>query len=134
MPAVPGDDLGGGADAVEDGHPQVDQRHVGLQPFDELDGLPAVGGLADDVDGGLGGQQRDDAGAHHVWSSATMIADLSSVMSLLTVGGIVARIAGAVADGAGDGQLAAEFGQALAHAVEAEAVRVRDARSRVRRR
>ncbi len=64
-PGGPGDDLRGGTRPVEDGHPQIHQHHVGLQPFDETDCRPAVLGLADDLDGGFVRQQGDDPGAHH---------------------------------------------------------------------
>ena len=46
-------------------HPDVHQRHVGPQPGDHLDGLLAVGRLADDLEVGLGGEQRAEPGAHH---------------------------------------------------------------------
>ncbi|GAA4715446.1 hypothetical protein Prum_004610 [Phytohabitans rumicis] len=58
------DDLGGGPDAVEPRHPQVDQCHIGRQPLDEVDGLPAVGRFGDDLDARFGGEQRDHPGPH----------------------------------------------------------------------
>ena len=44
----------GRLDAVDPGHPDVEEAHVGAQAPRQLDGSPAVSGLADDLDVRLG--------------------------------------------------------------------------------
>ena len=53
----------GGLDAVEAGHADVEQAHVGAQPPGELDGPLPVGGLADDLDARLGVEDHREPGA-----------------------------------------------------------------------
>ena len=53
------------SEPVELGHPDVHQHDARLQAGRLLDGLAAVGGLADDVDVGLAGQQHAEAAADH---------------------------------------------------------------------
>ena len=56
-------DAAGGLDPVEGGHLQVHEHHVGLQGLGHR--LQAVGGLADHLQVGLGGQEQAQAGADH---------------------------------------------------------------------
>src|SRR5262249_1504833 len=51
--------------AVEHRHAHVHEDHVGAQTGGLGDGLPAVHGLADDLDVGLGVQQHGEPGPHH---------------------------------------------------------------------
>jgi hypothetical protein len=44
------DDLPGGGQAIDPGHPDVHQHYVGPQGAGRADGLGAVGGFPDDVD------------------------------------------------------------------------------------
>ena len=53
-----------GLDAVELGHADVHQDDVGLQPLGLLDGVEAVGGLADDLEVVLGVEDHAEPGAH----------------------------------------------------------------------
>ena len=46
--------VGGGVDPVEHGHADVHEHDVGADPAGHLDRLPPVGGLAPDLDVGLG--------------------------------------------------------------------------------
>ncbi|CAM5501903.1 hypothetical protein STANM309S_04553 [Streptomyces tanashiensis] len=48
-------DRSGGLDAVHDRHPQVDERDVGHQSLDEVEGLASVARLPDDLQGGFRG-------------------------------------------------------------------------------
>ncbi len=63
--APPREELGH-LDAVEPRHPDVDQAHVGAEPARELDSGVAVGGLADDLDVGLGVEDHGQAGTHQI--------------------------------------------------------------------
>ena len=56
-------EVSGGGDPVHVGHPDVHQHDVGLQRGAAVK-LSSVGGLADDVDGGVGGQDHPQSGAH----------------------------------------------------------------------
>ena len=51
-------------DAVQLGHLDVHQHHVGLAPAREIDRRRPVPGLADDLDAGLRLEDRAEAGAH----------------------------------------------------------------------
>ena len=55
----------GHLDAVDAGHPDVDQAHVRPQPAGQLDGLDAVDGFADHGDVGLVLQDEAQAAADH---------------------------------------------------------------------
>src|SRR4051794_21306172 len=52
----------GGLDAVQLRHADVEQADVRAQLTAEGDGLASVGGLGDHLDGGLGGEDRGQAG------------------------------------------------------------------------
>ena len=52
-----------GLDAVQVRHADVQQAHVRAQLARECDGLPSVGGLTDDLDVGLAGQDRGEPNA-----------------------------------------------------------------------
>ena len=57
--------LAGGGDPVHGAHPHVHQHHVRTARLDQRRHLAAVGGLADDVEVGLGVDEHGDAGAEH---------------------------------------------------------------------
>ena len=57
-----GQDLPGGFQAIDLGHPDVHEHHVGAGFADCVDGLPAVGGFGDDLDP-VGRQDHGEAGA-----------------------------------------------------------------------
>ena len=57
--------LPGGGDAVEAGHPHVHQGDVGSEPTRRGDRLDTVGGFAGDRDVGLGGQDEPEPGTDH---------------------------------------------------------------------
>src|SRR3954454_11381763 len=63
--APPGEELGH-LDAVEPGHPDVDQTYVGTEPTRQLDSGVAVGGLTDDLDARLRVEDHGEAGTHQV--------------------------------------------------------------------
>jgi hypothetical protein len=63
---VGGDDLARGGDAVEPGHADVHQHHVGLEPRHAPDRLAAVDGLPHHLDGRVARQDRPQPGAHEV--------------------------------------------------------------------
>ena len=54
-----------GRDAVQFRHPDVEQADVGSQPAGERHGGAPVGGLADDLDAGLGVEDHRQAGPDH---------------------------------------------------------------------
>ena len=60
-----GHDLAGGAHAVDPGHLEVHEHDVGPQGARLLDGLGAVGGLADDGDVVDAGEELGQAAPHH---------------------------------------------------------------------
>ena len=62
---VGGQDPPSGLQPVELGHPDVHEHDARLQAGGLLDGLAAVGGLTDDVDVGLAGQEHAEADADH---------------------------------------------------------------------
>nr|BFE69108.1 hypothetical protein GCM10020092_024090 [Actinoplanes digitatis] len=53
----------GGLDAVEAGHPDVEEAHVGAQVPGQFDGAVPVGGLADDLDVRLRVEDHRESGA-----------------------------------------------------------------------
>ena len=59
--AAVGEDAPGGLQAVQFGHPDVHEDHVGAGAPDRVDRLPAVGGLGDHVDA-VAGQDHPEAG------------------------------------------------------------------------
>jgi hypothetical protein len=61
----PGEFTGGG-DAVEVGHADVHQHDIGREPTRSFDGLASGRCLPDDLDGGVGGEEFDETGAHQV--------------------------------------------------------------------
>src|SRR4029450_1164586 len=63
--APPCEELGR-LDAVEPGHPDVDQAHVGAEPTRQLARGVAVGGLADDLDARLRVKDHGEAGTHQI--------------------------------------------------------------------
>src|SRR4051812_35519549 len=63
--APPGEELRH-LDAVEPGHPDVDEADVGVEPSSQLDRGVAVDGLTDDVDVGLCVKDHGEAGTHQV--------------------------------------------------------------------
>ena len=56
----------GRLDAVKAGHADVEQAHVGAQAPRQLDGRPAVGRLAHDLDPGLGIEDHREPGPHQL--------------------------------------------------------------------
>ena len=58
-------DRRGCLDAVDAGHPHVHQHHVGPAPLGQLDGLAAVGGIADHVELGVALDDHPETGTNH---------------------------------------------------------------------
>ena len=58
-------DLGGGIDAVETGHGDIDDGHVRLTALNPIQRCPAVLRLADDGEVGLAFQKKAQAAADH---------------------------------------------------------------------
>jgi len=61
-----GEQLPGGGEPVDAGHLDVHQHDVRSGGPGDLDRLPAVRGLADDLQVGLGLQDQPEAGPHHL--------------------------------------------------------------------
>jgi hypothetical protein len=59
------DDLGRRVDAIELGHSNVHDDHVGRELFGEADGFAAIGGFADDIDSGVGLEQEPKTFANY---------------------------------------------------------------------
>ena len=59
------EDLAGRFQPVHDRHPDVHQNDVGPQMPRQADRVRAVGGLAHDLQAGLGGEHRGEALPHH---------------------------------------------------------------------
>jgi hypothetical protein len=59
------DDLGRSVDAVELGHGNVHDNHVGRELFGEADGFAAIGGFADDFDSRVGLEQEPKTFANY---------------------------------------------------------------------
>ena len=119
---VLGDERAGRLDAVHDGHLHVHEHDVGPQRARQLDGLGAVGGLADDLEVVLDREDHPEAGPHEL-----LVVDEEHAQASRSGSGTVLLErhphAHAVAAGqAGtDLDLAVRPGRALAHAEEAQA-------------
>jgi hypothetical protein len=59
------DDSSGGFDAVEQGHPDVHDDHIGLEGGGESDGVTAILGFAGNFQITLALQQRAQSSAHN---------------------------------------------------------------------
>src|SRR5262249_9949656 len=60
------EDLAGGGDSVEAGHPHIHEHEVGAKRAGALDGRAAVSGLADDLDALVAREDGFQARAHEV--------------------------------------------------------------------